>query len=58
MTITDLGLRPIQPGPYPFTPLFPAPFDIYMFFIQSIRDADQAEGGLLLLRWLDQMQNE
>lgn len=58
MPITDLEGLEVQPGPYPFTPREPFPFEIYTFFIQSLRDADRAEGGLLLLRWLERMQLE
>lgn len=58
MPIVDLSGLEVQRGPYPFTPREPFPFEIYLFFIQSIRDADKAEGELLLLRWLEQMQEE
>lgn len=54
----DLAGRDVQPGPYEFIPIEPLDLEIYTFFIQSIRDADQAEGGQLLQRWLQGMQDE
>lgn len=64
MPITDLFDNPIDPSSSSFLGFRPLsdegafPHDIYSFLIKSMREADAADGDLLVLRWLKQAQTE